>query len=76
MVNAVQEEEQRQIDIQMEITAWQTALLMNATGNYKKTIRPEMLLGKKPDSATNSNNKLDREEKNRKLAELKGKFGK
>ncbi|HBI7084841.1 TPA: hypothetical protein K8M77_000312 [Clostridium perfringens] len=32
--------EQEAIDSQMQMLAWQTALLMNSTGNFKKKIKP------------------------------------
>lgn len=35
--------EEEKIDIEMQMLAWQTALLMNSTGNYKKKIKPEDL---------------------------------
>ena len=35
--------EEEQIDIKMQMLAWQTALLMNSTGNYKKKVKPEDL---------------------------------
>ena len=39
MMDAFVEEEQRQDDVENQRFAWQTAHLMNATGNYKKTIK-------------------------------------
>ena len=35
--------EEEKIDINMQMLAWQTALLMNSTGNYKRKIKPEDL---------------------------------
>lgn len=35
--------EEEKIDIEMQMMAWQTALLMNSTGNYKKRIKPSDL---------------------------------
>ncbi|ELU5588602.1 hypothetical protein SCB17_003125 [Clostridium perfringens] len=32
--------EEEELDKQMQVIAWQTALLMNSTGNYKKSIKP------------------------------------
>jgi uncharacterized protein YqeY len=32
-----------EFDIEMQRTAWFTALLMNASGNFKKRIKPEKL---------------------------------
>lgn len=40
MVEAFAEEERRQDDVKNQRFAWQTAHLMNATGNYKKKIKP------------------------------------
>lgn len=36
-----------QQDREMEKLAWMTAHLMNSTGNYKRRIDPERLLGRK-----------------------------
>ena len=35
--------EEENLDEQMQLMAWQTALLMNSTGNYKKKIKPKDL---------------------------------
>lgn len=35
--------EEEKIDIEMQMLAWQTALLMTSTGNYKKKIKPQDL---------------------------------
>lgn len=44
LANAQQRAEEEKWDREYQRTAWQTALLMNATGNYgKKQIKPEML---------------------------------
>lgn len=32
--------EEEKLDFEMQVVAWQTALLMNSTGNYKKQIKP------------------------------------
>lgn len=32
-----------QFDIEMQRTSWFTSLLMNASGNYKKNIKPDKL---------------------------------
>ena len=72
MAEAVKKDEADKIEVQQQIVAWQTALLMNATGNYKKQIKPSDLLG---NSKTESNgNRLDRDAKNKRLDELKKKF--
>lgn len=44
IANAIHEEDEHYWDRVYQVTAWQSALLMNATGNYgKKQIKPEML---------------------------------
>lgn len=35
--------ENEEFDQKMQMLAWQTALLMNSTGNYKKSIKPQDL---------------------------------
>ena len=40
MVVAHMRKEKENFDLNMEMLAWQTALLMNSTGNYKKKISP------------------------------------
>lgn len=58
------------------MVAWQTALLMNATGNYKRAITPERLLGidKNGEKKKGDTTQVNREEKNKKLSDLKAKF--
>lgn len=72
MAEAVVEDEKRKIEEQLWIVAWQTAHLMNATGNFKKTITPEKLLGK---SASKEIRYASAEEKKKALEEVKKKFG-
>jgi hypothetical protein len=43
MLSALVHEEKRQDDMLNQRVAWQTAHLMNATGNYKKKIKVEHL---------------------------------
>lgn len=43
MVVAHMRKEKEIFDLNMEMLAWQTALLMNSTGNYKKKISPSDL---------------------------------
>lgn len=43
IVLAFMKVEEEKIDVEMQMLAWQTALLMNSTGNYKKKIKPEDL---------------------------------
>jgi hypothetical protein len=68
------EEEKLVIEREQYLVAWQTALLMNATGNYKRTITPEKLLGKNKNKSPEVK-EIDREEKEKKLQELMSKFG-
>ena len=76
MYQAVSKDEKDKFEADHQLTAWQTALLMNATGNFKKKIKLTDLIGekeekKKPDAEVTE---INREEKNRKLSELKSKF--
>ena len=43
IILAYMQVEEEQIDIKMQMLAWQTALLMNSTGNYRKKVKPEDL---------------------------------
>lgn len=43
LANAQHRAEEEEWDRELQRTAWSTALLMNATGNYKKQIKPEAL---------------------------------
>ena len=43
IILAFMQVEEEKIDVEMQMLAWQTALLMNSTGNYKKKIKPEDL---------------------------------
>lgn len=40
MIVANSRAEEEQFDMKMQLLSWQTALLMNSTGNYKKKIKP------------------------------------
>ncbi|PEJ48426.1 phage tail assembly chaperone [Bacillus wiedmannii] len=69
------EEESRKTEKEEFMLAWQTALLMNATGNYKRAITPEKLLGlDKNGEKKQGTQKVNKEEKNNKLSSLKEKF--
>ncbi|WP_179865958.1 phage tail assembly chaperone [Bacillus pseudomycoides] len=70
------EEEAQKLEREEYRIAWQTSLLMNATGNYKRAITPEKLLGldKDGDKKKESTEKVNIEEKNEKLSGLKAKF--
>lgn len=73
---AVSKDEKDKFDVDHQLTAWQTALLMNATGNFKKKIKVTDLIGEKETEKQPSAEvvAMDREAKNKKLAELKSKF--
>jgi hypothetical protein len=43
MLEALVEEERRQDDITNQRTAWQTAHIMNSSGNYRRAIQPSDL---------------------------------
>ena len=43
MLKAFSKKEEQEFDLKMQVVAWQTAMLMNSTGNYKKKIKPEDL---------------------------------
>lgn len=43
MVKAYSRKEEDEFDSKMQMVAWQTAMLMNSTGNFKKRIKPEDL---------------------------------
>lgn len=76
MVEAVLEEEKRQQEAEYWRTAWQTALLMNASGNYKRRITPERLLGKNfgKDSTKKEPSQKSKTDQEKELADLKKKF--
>lgn len=80
MAAAIYTDRHEQSDTTVDITAWQTSLLMNATGNFKKKITPDMLLNKGGDkkegdgAASPEVRKLDKEEKEQAVKELLAKF--
>jgi hypothetical protein len=84
MVNAKLHEKALESDYEMQRTAWQTALIMSASGNYgKKGIKPDKLYKPQFDDMGNpvkSDNEtfkaIDKEEKESKLNELLRKFNK
>lgn len=43
MFKAQLDMEEREQDKELQVLAWQTSLLMNATGNYKKPVKPDTL---------------------------------
>ncbi|MDA1509571.1 hypothetical protein PDJ86_22190 [Bacillus cereus group sp. TH36-2LC] len=84
MVNAKMYYRSLDGDTEMQRTAWQTSLLMSATGNYgKKGIEPKKLykpqfdeMGR-PIETTEGHGAftpIDKEEKDKKLSELIAKF--
>lgn len=75
MAEAVAEDEKRIAEDRYFLVAWQTAHLMNATGNMKKPVDPFKLLGKpKPNSGPVQYE--SKEAKLQALAELKKRFEK
>lgn len=60
--------EEEKFDKEMQKVAWQTALLMNATGNYKKSIKPTDLYT--PYEATGTRSKKEIKTKEQLQAEL------
>jgi hypothetical protein len=66
----------RDRDFQMQKTAWQTAILMNSSGNYKKKIKPEDLYKSPYEKEVPKTKKQNNEDKEKVLADLKEKFGK
>lgn len=80
MVEAVYFDRHNQYDTDVDIVAWQTSLLMNATGNFKQKITPDMLLKKNDESnegegeSKPKSSRLEKEEKDRLVGELLAKF--
>ncbi|MEY8748943.1 hypothetical protein [Alkalicoccobacillus gibsonii] len=77
MVVAYYRRRDSEIEEQMQVLSWQTSHLMNASGNYKKPIKPDQLYSPKQSDEEGGNSELtpiDRDEKNAKLADLKAKF--
>lgn len=59
----------------MQITAWQTALLMTASGNYKKGVKPDKLyepLESRKKKSKKKNNDVDIESQRQELKNLFG----
>ncbi len=74
MVEAIYSDRTETWEISYEQTAWQTALIMNSSGNYKKRITPDMLLNKEKSKSEPS--KLDKEDKDKRIGDLMKKFNK
>ncbi|WP_250944636.1 hypothetical protein [Clostridium felsineum] len=53
----------------MQLIAWQTSLLMNATGNYKTQIKPEDLYKPKLSETTTKKKQPDIEQLRKELRE-------
>lgn len=62
--------ENEDFDINMQMLAWQTALLMNSTGNYKKRIKPSDLYSPSNDEEAEKQEKFSKED----IAEVKKKL--
>ena len=79
LANAQYRFEEERWDREYQRTAWQTALLMNATGNYgKKQIKPEMLYKSPFEELANkkaSDTKKDKEYVKAEQDKLKDLFG-
>ena len=43
LIKAEMDKEVHQYDLEMRRIAWQTAYLMNSTGNYKRPVKPDKL---------------------------------
>jgi hypothetical protein len=76
MVEAVKQDEEDKFQGEFHLFGWQTAHLMNSSGNYKKRITLDALIGKPKEETDKSEDRLDRDEKNKQMTELKEKFGK
>lgn len=82
MAFAFIEEENRVNDIENQRVAWQTAYLMNASGNFKRRIKPEHLYKplaeiEEPTPKQNIVKRFDsKEQKEEYLRNLMSKFGK
>lgn len=60
---AVQKAELDELDNDMQKLAWQTALLMNSTGNFKKKIKPSDLYTPMADVNSKPENKVEDKKK-------------
>lgn len=78
MVIANGKKREEEVDLQLNLLAWQTSHIMNSSGNYKKQVKPEDLYKSQgDDEPTQNSNELrpiDRDEKNKKLDALMNKF--
>lgn len=65
--------EEESFDLKMQMLSWQTALLMNSTGNFKKKIKPDDLyipLADIVEKEKRKNEGFDAEERKRLQEEL------
>jgi hypothetical protein len=69
-VDVVNEE----FDTEMQRTSWFTALLMNASGNFKKRIKPEKLYTPLEKQNKQSNKQFQKDYVEKQREELKKKF--
>jgi hypothetical protein len=81
MLEAVYESMKQEDELEWFRTAWFTAHIMNSSGNYKKAIQPNKLLGKSIETEADEDNQKvvtkyeSAEAKKKALEELKKKFG-
>lgn len=73
MTEAYSKEEARRIEMDYERTAWLAANIMNASGNMKKLVTADDLLGRK--KKANEQRFSSKEEREKALNELLKKFG-
>lgn len=73
MIEAVTKEEVRFWEMEYEKTAWLSSNIMNASGNLKKPIDVDMLLGRKKKAQENKYFK-SAEERQKAFEELQKKF--
>lgn len=80
LANAQYRQEEELWDREYQKTAWQTALLMNSTGNYgKKQIKPEQLykspFAEKQNNTGSTKKKVDKQYVAQEQEQLKDLFG-
>lgn len=63
MIRACGRAEEDSFNTKMQMLAWQTALLMNSTGNYKKKIKPTDLFNPEKHKGTVEEADISEEEK-------------
>ncbi|WP_264672930.1 phage tail assembly chaperone [Heliophilum fasciatum] len=71
MLEAVHEKERELQEAEYNRTAWLAANLMNASGNLKRPVTPDLLLGKQTEYK-----RIDREEQLQTLEKLQKQFNK